>query len=46
MVDPGEHCNDFLLRLVVVGWAIDVVHGDCVAALDPRFDANSTVVRV
>ena len=46
VVEPGEHCNGSLLLLVVVGWAVDVVHGNFVAALDPRLDASSTVVRV
>ena len=46
VVDPGEHCNGALLLLVVVGWAVDVVHGNFVADLDPRLDASSTVVRV
>ena len=40
------HCNDSLLRLVVVGWDVEVVHGHCVASLDPRLDTKSTVVRV
>ena len=42
----GENCNDFLLRLVVVGRDVEVVHGHCVASLDPRLDTKSTVVRV
>ena len=46
VVDPGDHCNGSLLLLVVVGWAVDVVHGNFVAALDPRLDASSTVMRV
>ena len=43
---PGEHSHDFLLRLVVVGWDVEVVHGQCVSSLDPRLDTKSTVVRV
>ena len=42
----GENCNDFLLRLVVVGRDVEVVHCHCVASLDPRLDTKSTVVRV
>ena len=46
VVDPGEYCDCALLLLVVVGWAVEVVHGSLVADLDPRLDASSTVVRV
>ena len=45
VVDSGEYCNCALLLLVVVGWAVEVVHGSLVADLDPRLDASSTVVR-
>ena len=27
VVDPGEYCDCALLFLVVVGWAVEVVHG-------------------
>ena len=36
----GEHCNDFLLRLVVVGWDVEVVHGHCVASWTPGLIRN------
>ena len=45
VVDPGEYCDCALLLLVVVGWAVKVVHGSLVADLDPRLDASSTVAR-
>ena len=45
-VDPGEHANDLLLRLVVLGWDIEIVDGHNVACFDPKLDTRSTVVRV
>ena len=35
VVDPGEHCNGSLLHLVVVGWAVDVVHGNFCCSYGP-----------